>query len=95
LIVMKPRHLAIAIWSIILMAAPLFAFQPPPPGQSEFVPIRELPPSEQLPAAPLLVIAYAFFLALMIFYVWTVWRRLNRVEREIHTLEQRTTRSSR
>jgi len=31
----------------------------------------------------------------MIFYVWTVWRRLNRVEREIHTLEQRTTRSSR
>ena len=92
---MKPRHLAIAIWSIVLMAVPLFALQPPPPGQSEFVPIKELPPSEQLLAAPLLVIAYAFFLALMIFYVWTVWRRLNRVEREIQTLEQRTTRSSR
>jgi hypothetical protein len=92
---MKLRHLAVAICSVVLIAVPLFAFQPPPPGQSEFIPLKELPPTEQLPAAPLLVTAYAFFLVLMVFYVWTVWRRLNKVEREIHTLEQKTARSSR
>jgi len=60
-----------------------------PPGQTEFVPIKELPPSEQMPAAPLLITAYAVFLVLMVFYVWTVWRRLNRVDADIHALEQR------
>ena len=91
---MKPRRFVAAMWSFVLMAAPLLAFQPPP-GQSEFIPLKELPPTEQLPAAPLLVTAYAFFLVLMVFYVWTVWRRLNKVEREIRTLEQKTARSSR
>lgn len=68
----------------------LFAlFMQPPAGQSEFVPLSQLPESEKLPAAPLLVIAYAVFLVLMIFYVWTVWRRLNKVEADMRTLEQR------
>ena len=62
----------------------------PPPGQTEFVPMNELPPSQQLPAAPLLVTAYAVFLVLMVFYVWTIWRRLSKVEAEMHALEQRT-----
>jgi hypothetical protein len=61
-----------------------------PPGQTEFVPLNELPPSEQLPAAPLLVTAYAVFLILMVLYVWTVWVRLNKVETEMRALEQRT-----
>jgi hypothetical protein len=61
-----------------------------PPGQTEFVPLNELPPSEQLPAAPLLVTAYSVFLILMVFYVWTVWVRLSKVEAEMRTLEQRT-----
>ena len=61
-----------------------------PPGQTEFVPLNELPPTEQLPAAPLLVTAYAVFLILMVLYVWTVWVRLNKVETEMRTLEQRT-----
>ncbi len=76
------------VLSVLLIAGPAFAAQPPA-GQSEFVPIKELPPSEQLPAAPLLVTAYAFFLLLMVFYVWTVWRRLGKVDADIHTLEQR------
>jgi len=61
----------------------------PPAGQTEFVPLKELPPSEQMPAAPLLITAYAVFLVLMVFYVWTVWRRLNKVDADIHALEQR------
>lgn len=83
------RRFLIAAASLLLTAAPLLAQAPP--GQSEFVPMNELPPTEQMPAAPLLVTAYAVFLVLMIFYVWTVWRRLNKVEADMRALEQRTT----
>ena len=81
------RRLLMAAFSFALLSAPLLA--QPPAGQSEFVPLNELPESEKLPAAPLLVAAYAVFLLLMVFYVWTVWRRLNKVEADMHTLEQR------
>ena len=60
-----------------------------PPGQDQFVPVKELPPSEQMPAAPLLITAYAVFLILVVFYVWTIWRRLNRVDADMRALEQR------
>jgi len=76
------------LFSAILLIGPALAAQPPA-GQSEFVPVKELPPSEQLPAAPLLIAAYAFFLVLMIVYVWTVWRRLGKVDADLHALEQR------
>jgi hypothetical protein len=91
---MMLRRLFSAVLAFALIAAPALAAQPPA-GQSEFVPINELPPTEQLPAAPLLVTAYAFFLVLMIFYVWTVWRRITKVEREMHALEQKLSRSAR
>ncbi len=74
--------------SVFLLVGPALAAQPPA-GQSEFVPVKELPPSEQMPAAPLLITAYAVFLVLMVFYVWTVWRRLNKVDADLHALEQR------
>ena len=76
------------VLSVLLIAGPALAAQPPA-GQSEFVPLKELPPTEQMPAAPLLVTAYAVFLVLMMFYVWTVWRRLSKVDADIHALEQR------
>jgi hypothetical protein len=31
----------------------------------------------------------------MVFYVWTVWRRLNKVEAEMRALEQRTVKGGR
>jgi CcmD family protein len=58
------------------------------PGQSEFVPVNELPTSEQLPAAPLLIAAYLFVWAAMLAYVWSLWRRLGKVERDISELSQ-------
>ena len=68
----------------------LFAlFLQPPPGQSEFVPVNELPPADQLPAAPLLVVAYAFVWLAVMFYLWTIWRRLNKVEADMRALDQR------
>jgi CcmD family protein len=85
---------------MVLLSVQVFAFQAPsgqtptpagqaPPGQSEFVPVDQLPPSEQLPAAPLLVAAYAFAWLAVFFYVWTVWRRLNTVEAEMRVFEKR------
>ena len=83
------KRVFVLLWSMMLCAAPLFAFQPPA-GQTEFVPINELPPADQLPAAPLLITAYAFvWLALMI-YLWSIWRRLGKVEADMRTLGKRS-----
>ena len=60
-------------------------------AQSEFVPVSELPPADQLPAAPLLITAYAFVWVAVLFYVWTIWRRLNKVEKDMQALARRST----
>jgi CcmD family protein len=73
----------------LLFAASAFAMQPPAP-QTEFIPIDKLPPSDQLPSAPLLVAAYAFVWIAVMFYLWTIWRRLNKVEADMRALEQRS-----
>jgi CcmD family protein len=89
---MMMRRALIAFWSAllttVLTAASVLAAQPPA-GQSEFVPMKDLPPTEQIPAAPLLVVGYAFIWVAVAFYVWTIWRRLNRVEAEMHALAQK------
>jgi CcmD family protein len=59
------------------------AARQPQTGQSEFVPIDQLPPAEQLPAAPLLIAAYAVAWLVLLAYVWSVWRRLAAVQREL------------
>ena len=63
--------------------------QPPPPQQSEFVPLSEVLPSEQIPAFRLVAIAYGFVWVLLLGYVWSVSQRLQRVERELSTIELR------
>jgi CcmD family protein len=77
------------IWSLCL-TVPILAFQPPsgPPIEG-FEPVDKLPPAEQLPAAPLLVAAYAFAWVAVFFYLWTVWRRLNKVEADMRVFEKR------
>ena len=60
--------------------------QQPPEG---FSPVTGGPQIEQIAAAPLVVASYAFFLLLMVFYLWTIWRRIGKVETEMHALERR------
>ena len=84
---MSIRRVFIAICSVCLMGVPVFALQG---QQGEFVPISELPPGDQLPAAPLLVAAYAFVWVALFVYLWSIWRRLGRVERDMRTLQQRS-----
>jgi CcmD family protein len=57
--------------------------------QNEFVPISQLPPAEQLPAAPLLIAAYAVAWVALLGYVWSIWRRLGKVERELAEVARR------
>ena len=59
------------------------------PARDEFVPIDELPPNEQLPAARFLVLAYVFAWVAILVYVWSIWQRLGKVERELTAVEER------
>ncbi|MGE3841320.1 MAG: CcmD family protein [Vicinamibacterales bacterium] len=68
-----------------LMAAAL----QPPEQQDEFVPVDELPAQESLPAAPLLIAAYAFVWVVVLVYLFSIWRRLGRVERDMASVAQR------
>ena len=83
------KRVFLVLWSMVLFAAPLLAFQPPA-GQTEFVPISELPPADQLPAAPLLITAYAFVWVALMVYLWSIWRRLGHVEADMRKLEARS-----
>ena len=42
-----------------------------------------------IPAAPLVMAAYGFVWAALLVYVWTVWRRLLKVEGEVKDLSAR------
>ena len=64
----------------------------PPEQLDEFVPIDQLPQAEQIPAANLLVAAYAFVWLAVFAYVVSVSRRLGTVEREMERLERDLTR---
>jgi hypothetical protein len=82
------RRACIGLTSLLLTTGPHIAAQAPA-GQDGFRPASELPPGQELPAAPLVIASYAFFLLLMIFYLWTIWRRIGKVEKDIHELERR------
>ena len=63
--------------------------------QDGFIPIDQLPPTEQLPAAPLLITAYAFVWVALFAYVLSVARRLTRVQQEVERLESDIRRTGR
>jgi CcmD family protein len=73
--------------------------QPPAgtkPQQLEgFVRADELPQREELPAAPLVMAAYAVAWAAIFLYVWSIWHRLARVEREMADVSRRLQTSTR
>lgn len=75
---------------VMLMAGvmPAAAMQPQPP--KDFVPVDQAPQGEQIPAMPLIGAAYGFIWVGVLGYVWSLGRRLQRVESEISQLEQRS-----
>ena len=79
------RRVLCACLSVALSSVPLLA----QPGQEGFVQVTGAPPGEQIPAAPLVISSYAFFLVLLFVYLWTIWRRIGRVEADMRALERR------
>ena len=86
-LIAKRLRVVLGLLAALCLTAPAFALQPQP--QNEFVPIDKLPPAEQLPSAPLLVAAYAFVWIAVMFYVWTIWRRLTKVEADLQALKRK------
>jgi CcmD family protein len=76
--------------ALAAMAAPALAWgqEPPPQPQSQFVPADTLP-QEVLPATPFVFAAYAFVWVALLVYVYALWRRLGRVERELADVNAR------
>jgi CcmD family protein len=80
------RPLRILFVLVTLAAVPAAAFsQPKPP--SDFVPVADADQGEQIPAMPLIGTAYGFIWLGVFGYVWSVARRLRKVEAEIAELE--------
>lgn len=94
------KRILLAVVMAIGVAGPRVALaQPPatpapaqaaPAAQDEFVPVSELPPAEQLPAAPLVLAAYAFIWAAVLVYLFLLWRRLAVVQKDLDQLKRRT-----
>ena len=87
---------ALFVLSLVAISLVPVAAQPqppqPPPG---FVSVDELPPEEQVPAAPLLIGAYVFVVLALFGYVILVGRRLGGVQRDIERLEGTVKKGSR
>ena len=58
-------------------------------AQDGFVPMEDIPPEDQMPAAPLVAGAYAVVWALAVGYLWTIWQRLGTVEAELADVNRR------
>jgi CcmD family protein len=81
---------ALLFAALFAIAVPAAAQQPPTsPAQEGFVPIDQLPPDESMPAAPLVIAAYAVAWVAILLYLWSIWQRLARVEREIGEVNRR------
>lgn len=64
--------------------------QPTSAAQEGYVPADQLPkPQDTLPAAPLLATAYAFVWLMLFGYMFSIWRRLASVEREMESVNRR------
>lgn len=73
----------IASVGVAVMAQPA----KPPAATDGFVPVGDLPPVDQLPAAPLVLGAYAFIWLAVLVYVAVLWRRLGAVQKDLDALK--------
>src|SRR5262245_26949878 len=60
-----------------------------------FEPISEVPPEDRMPAAPMVMAAYAFVMLAFFAYLLSLARRLGAVKQEISRLESELKRSGR
>ena len=80
---LRALAIALALWT---MPAAAWA---QPPAQEGFVPVEQLPGQEEMPAAPLVAAAYGVAWAAVLVYLFSIWRRLGVVEREMAEVSRR------
>ena len=76
------------LWLLLTIAPSVAAAQPQPP--KDFVPVDESAEQDQIPALPLIAGAYGFIWVALLGYVWSLGRRLQKVESELGDLEARS-----
>jgi len=88
---MRSWPLIAAVFGLLVAGGAVAAAQDgrAPAGQEEYVPVSELDRVEQLPAAPLVITAYAAIWVGVFVYLWTIWRRLGAVDQELRGLRRR------
>jgi CcmD family protein len=90
----------LGVWLMgnILAVPALLAQQPPPPStatpgsgaaQEGFVPVENLPQQESIPAPRLVATAYACVWIVLMAYLYSIWRRLGTVQRELESVSRR------
>jgi CcmD family protein len=88
---MRPFRILLVLATLAVPALPSVAVakegQPTPPA--DFVPVENAPAGEQIPAMPLLGAAYGFIWVGMFGYIYSLARRLQKVEAEVAELESR------
>ena len=91
------RRALITVFILAAVGGAVASAQSPaqPQQQDEFIPIDQLPPQDQLPAAPLLIGAYVFVVLALFAYVFSIAKRLTAVQREVERLETDLKRSGR
>jgi CcmD family protein len=73
---------------LVLLGGTAPALAQPPSQQNEFVPMREVPPEEQIPAPTMVGAAYGFAWVAILGYVFVLVRRVAKVEQELAALER-------
>lgn len=92
------RRVAVVVLALLCWGALPVATAAQPKQQTElegFVRYDQLPQTEQIPAARLLIAAYAVVIVVLFLYVLSVARRLNTVQREVERLESDVKRAGR
>ena len=90
------RRVAVAVPILVcILAFPLSVVDAQTKPPTDFKPLSELPPADQLPAGRLLVAAYVVVIVVLFLYLLSVARRLNAVQREVDRLEADVKRTGR
>jgi hypothetical protein len=90
------RHVVLLLVLAFAPDVPAFvSAQQPTEQQGQFVPAESLPQREQIPAAPLLISAYAFVMLVLFAYVISLSRRIGAVKTDIGRLESDMKRGNR
>jgi hypothetical protein len=81
---------ALIVAVTIALSSAVFAAQPPTAAAQEgFVPVSRTAQQETIPAARLVMIAYGFAWVMLIGYLWSIWTRIGKVERDLHDVSRR------